>query len=103
MRSDCAAIVLPFGQCYICLVQRCKQGFVQAFVAHFATEALHKATLHRLAWGNVVPRNTIVLSNKTNQLTGCGREVNRRQSLVLAKILRRIAPFRSELAHAVAE
>ena len=75
MGSDGVVIVFPFGQYRPCVVQGREQGFIQAFVAQFALEALDKPVLHRLARRNVMPRDLPVLSPLEDGHTGQFRAI----------------------------
>jgi hypothetical protein len=51
-----------FGELVPCIVEAEERCLVQELVAHAAVEALDESVLDRLAWGNEVPVDGVVLA-----------------------------------------
>jgi len=61
MRPDVVVVVAPKGQRSTGICQAVEDLLVQAFVAQAAVEALNEGVLLRLAGGDVMPLDAIIL------------------------------------------
>ena len=70
VRSDVVVVLLPGGQNGPGVRQRREQRLVQAFIPKPPVEAFHEAILHRLAGGDVVPLDPVLLAPAQDRHAG---------------------------------